>query len=231
MANNTLGFTGTTGTTLYVNIEFDGQLWNGTAFEAVQSAHWSTYKIAMTEATSTGWFTVAFPATIPAADSIGICVRLQSGGSPAATDAVQGVLAVSWDGTDLGAVRVSSTATGAITASSFAAGAITVTTLPAPAPSGYGPVGTGSVSVNHDYPTTNALKYALAGGQGIGQARIFAYLASEYSSSPATATIRGQTITLSDGTWANTIMLDPGSYTVVFRHPSFADYDANVTVS
>src|SRR5204863_268221 len=82
---------------------------------------------------------------------------------------------------------------------------------------GTGPIGTGSVAVDHNYPTANSLKFQTGGGQGIGGALVRAYLASEYAANPATATIRGQTLTLDSGAWANVIDLDPGAYKVVFK--------------
>jgi hypothetical protein len=105
------------------------------------------------------------------------------------------------------------------------------TSLPDPAPDGYGPIGTGSVAVDHDYPTANNLKFATSGGQGIGGALVRAYLASEYASSPAAATIRGQTLTLDSGAWANVIDLDPGSYQVVFKAEGFETTVVSLTVS
>lgn len=106
-----------------------------------------------------------------------------------------------------------------------------VATLPSPAPTGYGPIGTGSITVNQDYPTTGNLTFKTSGGQGIGGAIVLAYLASEFTSSPNTATVRGQTITLDSGAWANVIDLDPGDYTLVFKAEGYETTLVNLTVS
>jgi hypothetical protein len=104
-------------------------------------------------------------------------------------------------------------------------------TLPSPAPPTYGPVGTGSRVVNQDYPTANNLAFQTGLGVGIGGALVRAYLASEYASNPNTAAVRGQTLTLDSGAWANPIDLDPGSYQITFRAEGYQLLVVPLTVS
>lgn len=69
-----------TGLSLYALIrDISGQVWNGSAFEAYNSAHWSTYAITLTEQTSSGYYKGSFPAAIAA----GIYSFVVHQGSPA----------------------------------------------------------------------------------------------------------------------------------------------------
>lgn len=49
-----------------VILNLTGQFWNGTAFENYNVAHWSTYVNVMAESVPSGFYSVAFPSTIPA---------------------------------------------------------------------------------------------------------------------------------------------------------------------
>lgn len=87
----------TSGLTLYaLLLDATGQAWNGSAFEAVAGANWTTYVITLTEAAGG-----VYLATMP---SVGIgnytyAVYEQAGGSAAVTDALRGVGELAWDGT------------------------------------------------------------------------------------------------------------------------------------
>lgn len=107
-----------------------------------------------------------------------------------------------------------------------------VVTLPDPAPLTYGPVGTGSRVVNQDYPTAGSLSFlSTSSGPGIGGALVRAYLAAEYAANPNTATVRGQTLTLDSGAWANPMDLDPGAYVVTFKAEGYQLLVVDLTVS
>lgn len=55
------------GQTLYFTVhDSSGQLWNGSAFEAFNSANWATYVIAFTEQGTSGYYKGSFPAGISA---------------------------------------------------------------------------------------------------------------------------------------------------------------------
>lgn len=78
-----------TGATLdAILLDSTGQAWNGSAFEAVVSGHWSTYAIAMAEAAGTGLYFGDMPSV--AAGLYTVSVRLRAGASPSPTDTAVG---------------------------------------------------------------------------------------------------------------------------------------------
>jgi len=88
-----------TGLTLYAVIRnSSGQVWNGSAFEAYNSSNWSTYDVAMTEQSQSGYYTGTFPAAITTG-KYSFMVHLQQGGSPALGDPIYGGGNVAWNGT------------------------------------------------------------------------------------------------------------------------------------
>ena len=219
MANDTsLRLPHPTGATIYTIIFAPGTTqtaWNGTAYATFAVASWTTFATSTPETpASSGFYVAAFP-TSSAAGNYHWVHYLQAGASPASTDAVVGGNEGYWDGSTFGNV-------GAVTAE---------ITLPATAPLGYGPIGTGSVTVNQDYPTTGNLKFTDSSGDGVGGALVLAYLASEYTANPNTAVIRGQTLTLDSGSWANNMQLDPAAYKIVFKASGYEDTVVSQTVS
>jgi hypothetical protein len=75
--------------------------WNGTAFESLASANWTTYAIAGADAGAVEVYTANFPPAIPAG-YVTIYAYLQAGGSKAPSDTPIGVEADAfWDGTFL----------------------------------------------------------------------------------------------------------------------------------
>lgn len=85
-----------TGLNLYAQIrDKSGAIWNGSAFVTYNSANWSSYSLAMTEQTSSGFYTVAFPSAIIAGKYI---FSLYMGSSPALGDTPYGSDAIYWDG-------------------------------------------------------------------------------------------------------------------------------------
>lgn len=88
---------GTVGVSLYAIIrDKTGQVWNGSAFEAYNVAHWSTYAIALTEQTSSGYYLVSFPAAIPAGKYSFV---IHQGSPPTAGDQPFDRGFIDWDGT------------------------------------------------------------------------------------------------------------------------------------
>lgn len=83
-----------TGATLYSTLsgrdDFNvGLRWNGTAFEAILAAHWSTYAVAMVETSAgTGTFQANQPAGIPANSPLFVNVFRQVGEVPTVGDPV-----------------------------------------------------------------------------------------------------------------------------------------------
>lgn len=99
MASEILATGGQTGATYYAWVWHQGQIYNtGTsAFESFNSAHWSQYTIAMTEAVPAGDFLGNMP--VVAADLYTIEIHLQLGGSPAIGDISEGSIPITWNGT------------------------------------------------------------------------------------------------------------------------------------
>lgn len=94
---------GESGLTVYAFIRksTDGTIWNGTTFESYSAANWGNYDVAMTEQTSSGFYSGTFPAGITDDDFYHITTYYQSGGSPAAGDTVIGQDSYKFDGTNL----------------------------------------------------------------------------------------------------------------------------------
>lgn len=123
MANEiTLGYT--TGATLYAVVTSStGSYWNGTAFEGFVAGHWSTYAIALAEASGSGQYFGNFPAAGGGAYTVEIYA--QAGGSPATTDGPPIATGqMQWNGT--AEVPLSSLAT--FTAAQVATAVLTDTT-------------------------------------------------------------------------------------------------------
>ena len=122
-----------------------------------------------------------------------------------------------------------------IAGGSMSAGDDTASPLPAPAQSGYGPnlAGVGARSVDHNYGGTDALRYVAPGGAGIAGASIWAFNASDYSAGHTSAGFVIATATTgSDGRWLAPMMLNAGSYTLLFfKIGSFATTVQPLTVA
>ena len=86
----------TSGLTLYaVLLDSSGQAWNGSAFEALLAGNWTTYALALTEATA-GIYFGDMPAA--AAGEYTYLVYTQAGGSPATSDVVRSGGSLGWNG-------------------------------------------------------------------------------------------------------------------------------------
>jgi len=86
-----------TGSTLYaLLLNSVGQVWNGSAFEAVNGDNWATYDIALTESVA-GLYTADMPAVDAGVYSY--VVYNQAGDNPANTDEWAGNGYLEWDGT------------------------------------------------------------------------------------------------------------------------------------
>jgi hypothetical protein len=81
--------------------------------------------------------------------------------------------------------------------------------------SGGGSSSPDNITVNHNYPITDNLRYVSPAGAGVDNAVIEAYLTSEYAA--GSRNIITTSATMVDGRWANDMKLDPGlAYTIVF---------------
>jgi hypothetical protein len=93
--------------------------------------------------------------------------------------------------------------------------------------------GTGQIIVDHDYGGADNLRYVTNDGGGIGGAIVRAYLSSEYSQgNRGRSYIVTETRTTTDGRWAQAMMLDAGTYTLVFyKHDAYGPDVQQITVS
>lgn len=93
--------------------------------------------------------------------------------------------------------------------------------------------GDGSIEVDHDYGGVDALAYKTAGGQGIDNAEVRVYLAADHAAGNlSTPYVVAQTRTNVQGRWIQSLMLDPGSYVLVFwKQGAYGPDTAAVTVS
>jgi hypothetical protein len=93
--------------------------------------------------------------------------------------------------------------------------------------------GDGSVSVTADYGSSGALSYRTSGNVAVDNATIRAYLAADHAAGrTAQLYVKGQSYTAADGSWTRPILLDPGSYVLVFAKQGLYGPDTvSVTVS
>lgn len=98
MANELQAYTTTGGTVYAVLLNSVGQIWNGSAFVAINGANWTSYDIALTEATA-GIYLGAMPAV--SAGGYAYIAYTQAGASPAITDTTAGNGYLEWDGTNV----------------------------------------------------------------------------------------------------------------------------------
>jgi len=206
-----------TGADLYTQIEGGAGVWNGSDYVTLANADWASYATATPETPAgSGRYECQFPIASPPGN-YSWSIFLRSGGSPAVGDASIAPGNGYWDGTTFGGT-------------SKVTDGIAVADLPEPAPEGYGPIGTGSVTIDQDYPTAGNLRFQNSLGQGIGGASVRAYLASEWTTNKAAAVIRGQTITLDTALWANPMNLDPADYVIVFIAEGYQTSVVELTV-
>ena len=92
--------------------------------------------------------------------------------------------------------------------------------------------GTGSVVVDHDYGGADALAYKTAGGVGIDNAVIRAYLKTDYDAgNTGSGYIVATTTTDVNGRWTNQMNLDPATYTLYyFKQGAYGPDTQEVTV-
>lgn len=77
-----------------------GAIWNGSTFVAFNVSNWATYALSMTEQTSSGFYSVAFPSAISQGRYY-LTIHAVISGSAAAGDDVIGQGSVNWDGSSV----------------------------------------------------------------------------------------------------------------------------------
>lgn len=129
--SNELKVKGTSGSTVYAIITNAGvQFWNTAtpAFESETDGNWASYKVALTEKGTSGYFVGNFPTGITTAgvNPFYVEFRYQAGASAALSDAFLTNGTTWWNGTTLAEVfqATALSATGGVMAGSFAAGLV-----------------------------------------------------------------------------------------------------------
>ncbi len=78
-------------------------------------------------------------------------------------------------------------------------------------------VGTGSISIDHNYGGTDALAYVIDGGTAVEDALVQAYLKAEYDAGNRTRNyVKAETRTGANGRWESEMRLNAGTYTLVY---------------
>lgn len=93
--------------------------------------------------------------------------------------------------------------------------------------------GDGSVAVDHNYGGTDALRIVDGSGAGIDDVTIRAYLTSDWdANNRSTDFIVARTSTNANGRWAQTLQLDPGSYTLsIYKQGVYESTTQSLTVT
>lgn len=100
----------TTGSTLYfVLFNATGQVWNGTAFVAVNGTNWTSYDLALTEAAA-GVYLASMPTGL-AVGTYQFVVYEQAGVNPATSDTQRDEGVIEWDGSAVASSATTSYAT------------------------------------------------------------------------------------------------------------------------
>ena len=221
-----------TGSTLYALLfNGTGQIYNGATFGAPDSASWTDYDIAMTEATTaTGIYRASMPAA--AAGVYGWVVRKQASGSPAVGDIAVGSGEIRWTGTAEETVPASANVTmhaGVAVAAADANGNIPVVlygTQPA--------VEFGQVKITTNVASQGALhiRNNNALGRGID---VYSYLAAKLEGSDRGVQLQGgsnQALFLLSDTAAATVYIEgptTGGKAIAISSPSDGSSGANAS--
>jgi hypothetical protein len=93
-------------------------------------------------------------------------------------------------------------------------------------------VGSGAIAVDHNYGGAEQLAFQTADHRGIENATVQAFLAVDWNAGRRTANyVQGATTTISQGHWLSPIMLDPGSYVLLyFREGVYKPSTRTITV-
>jgi len=181
----------TSGQTIYAAVlNTAGQIWRADThvFETPTAANWTKYAIALTEQSTTGIYEGDFPTAIVTAGTYPVLFRQQSAGSPASTDSANGMLGgtLYWSGTG----ELSPVSTG-----------------------GEG-AGTGPIAINQNTGGTDNLRYIDSAGNGVEDADVLVYLATDWPTQPTR--VQAAATTGPDGRWLSPAFVQSGTYVAVF---------------
>lgn len=211
----------TSGQTVYaIVLNSSGQAWNSgsSAFEMPTAANWANYAVTMTEQTTshlTGIYAGSFPGAITAAGVYNILFRQQAGGSPAATDASNGMLGGQffWTGS---AEAFGLTSGGNVNVTSWNGTAVSVVNG-LPAVQGNNQTSSGPIPINQNTGGTDNLRYVDSSGNGVEGANILVYLAGDWPGNPDQ--VQAAADTGPDGRWLAPAFVQHGTYVAVFAKP------------
>lgn len=187
--------------------------WNGTTFETFDPDNRDSYKVTMSDYTSEGLYVGDFPTAWTVAGRYVYVVY------DAANDQGKALGAVPWDGSaeySVGSIDNQELILSKL--DELLAGEVT---------------GDGTTLVNHNYPTTDNLRYTTVDGIAVDNASIKIYLTEDYTAGNFNNSyLVGSSRTGSDGRWEHAVLLDPGAYTIIFVVPELYGPDAKtITVS
>jgi len=180
-----------TGQTVYaLVVNAAGQIWrtDSHVFETPNGADWVNYAITVTEQSTTGIYEGDFPAAIVTAGTYYVLFRQQAGATPASTDLPSGMLGgtIYWSGT----VELSPVSTG-----------------------GQG-AGNGPIAINQNTGGTDNLRYIDSTGNGVEDANVMIYLATDWPAQPTR--VQAAATTGPDGRWLSPAFAQSGTYVAVF---------------
>jgi hypothetical protein len=210
MANQLKLSATTSGMTVYaVVFSSSGQFWNTSgapAFEPETDANWTNYAIALAEAGTTAVYMGNFPASITTAGEYCVQFRQQMDASPALTDPILGTGGILWTGSAEALPLASGSASGInLTFSGL---------LPNVHASGSAGSGGGAIAINHDTGGLDSLRYVTTGGQGVEDATVLIYLASDWPAN--SGNVQAMATTGADGRWLVPAFVNSGTYVAVF---------------
>jgi len=219
MANLQTQFT--LGQTVYaIVLNSLGLAWNAgsSSFETPTAANWVNYAVSMAEQSAThltGIYAGSFPTTITTAGVYSILFRQQSGGSPAATDASNGMLGGQffWTGS---AETFAQTTGGNVNVTNWNGTAVSVVNG-LPAVQANTNTGSGPIAINQSTGGTDNLRYVDSSGNGVEGANILVYLAGDWPGNPSQ--VQAASSTGPDGRWIAPAFVQHGTYVAVFSKP------------
>jgi hypothetical protein len=181
----------TSGSAIYALIvSAAGQLWrtDTLVFENPLTANWTNYAITITEQSTTGIYEGDFPTAIVTAGTYYVLFRQRAGASPASTDLPSGMFGgtIYWSGTaELSPVSTAGPGSG-----------------------------NGPIAINQNTGGTDNLRYVDSTGNGVEDANVMIYLATDWPTQPTR--VQANATTGADGRWLSPAFVQSGTYVAVF---------------
>jgi hypothetical protein len=217
------------GATVYaVILNAAGQTWrtDSGVFESPVSGDWAQYATAATEQSTTGIYEGNVPAAITVAGAYHVLFRQQTGSSPASTDPSNGMIGgtIYWTGAaeSFPLASNAANATSVAMSGSNVNGNVTqwnstAVSLNGGLPSvssGNAGTGGGPIAINQNTGGTDNLRYVDGNGNGVEEAQVLIYLATNWPAQPDL--VQATAVTGSDGRWVSPAFVQSGTYVAVF---------------